>query len=56
MTITCKIKETGREFVPDKVDFDKRMVIEDASMEEIEGMIGEYSFDEVEITIRGKYQ
>ena len=56
MTITCKIKETGREFVPDKVDFDKRIVIEDASMEEIEGMIGEYLFDEVEITIKGKYQ
>ena len=49
MNITCKIKETGRVFVPDKVDFDKRIVIEDASMEDLEGLIGEYSFDEVEI-------
>jgi len=55
MNITCKVKETGRVFLPDKVDFDKRIVIEDTSMEELGGLIGEYSFDEVEITIKGQY-
>jgi len=49
MKITCKIKETGRVFTPDIIDFSKKIVIEDASMEDLEGLIGEYSFDEVEI-------
>jgi hypothetical protein len=54
MKITCKVKETGRVFTPDIVDFDDKYVIEDASMEELEGLIGKYTFDEVELTYHGK--
>jgi len=51
MKILAKVKDTGRVFSPDVINFFRREVIEDASMDDIAGMIGSYTFDEIELYI-----
>jgi len=51
MKIFAKVKDTGRIFSPDVINFFRREVIEDASMDDMAGMIGSYTFDEVDLYI-----
>lgn len=48
--IICKIKETGKMFNPDVINFFAQEVIVDISMDDIVGSI-KYSFDEIEMYV-----